>query len=185
MEQKKDWVDFKLVKAAVNMQAVLDHYNVGSLKRVGEELRGKCPIHRGEGNKKHFTVNVAKNAFKCFFQQCGAHGNVLDFVAAMEQCSIRDAALRLKEWFKIGESQSPAEQGVEEQHVAQVRRGIYHDNKGALYEVVATASGAEDFEPLVVYRELFGDYRFWVARVDAFSSTDQSAQISFALVREL
>jgi DNA primase len=184
MEQKKDWVDFKLVKAEVNMQAVLDHYNVGGLKRIGEELRGRCPIHGGDRNKNHFTVNVTKNAFKCFFSHCGAHGNVLDFVVAMERCSIRDAALMLKQWFKIGESQPPAEQSVEEQPVAQVRRGIYQDNNGALYEVVATAASAEDFESLIVYRELFGDYRFWVAPIDAFLSKEQSVQTSFALVQK-
>lgn len=185
MEKKKDWVDFKLVKAEVSMQAVLDHYNIGGLKRVGEELRGNCPIHRGGGNKKHFSVNVAKNAFKCFFADCRKHGNVLDFVAAMEQCSIRDAALLLKQWLKIGESQSQSEESVEEQQVYQVRRGIYRDSEEALYEVIGTAASTEDLEPVVVYRELFGDYRFWVAPVDAFVSTDEPEETSFALVREL
>jgi DNA primase len=36
---------------------------------------------------------VSKNAFHCF--ACQAGGNVLDFVAAMERCSVREAALRL------------------------------------------------------------------------------------------
>jgi DNA primase len=35
---------------------------------------------------------------------CAAGGTVLDFVAAMEQCSIREAALRLQQWFGIGGS---------------------------------------------------------------------------------
>ncbi|HZJ46789.1 MAG TPA: hypothetical protein VFD63_23635 [Pyrinomonadaceae bacterium] len=34
-----------------------------------------------------------------------ARGNVLDFVSAMEHCSVRDAALRVKEWFQLGESE--------------------------------------------------------------------------------
>jgi hypothetical protein len=28
-------------------------------------------------------------------------GNVLDFIARMERCSIRDAAVRLREWFAL------------------------------------------------------------------------------------
>jgi DNA primase len=80
-----EWVDFRIIKAAVTMQMVLDRYSI-TLKKSGHELRGKCPIHRGSNNK-HFTANVSKNVFKCFFEQCAAHGNVLDFVAAMEQCS--------------------------------------------------------------------------------------------------
>src|ERR1051326_1062536 len=102
---KSKWVDFRTVKAAVTMTMVLDHYGL-ILKKSGNELRGKCPIHRGL-DKKHFTINVSKNIFKCFFAQCGAHGNVLDFVAAMEQCFVREAAMKLNDWFKVGKSGEP------------------------------------------------------------------------------
>ena len=77
---------------------VLDRYGV-VLKKSGQELRGKYPIHHGSNNK-HFTVNFSKNVFKCFYERCGAHGNVLDFVAAMEKCSVREAAIKLNEWFR-------------------------------------------------------------------------------------
>jgi DNA primase len=43
---------------------------------------------------------LGKNVFHCF--SCQAGGNVLDFVAAMERCSIREAALRLQRWFSMG-----------------------------------------------------------------------------------
>ena len=93
-----NWVDFKAVKAAVNFPAVLAHYQVNWLREKGDELRGRCPIHQGEGQNS-FHVNLSKNAFHCF--SCKAHGNVLDFVAAMEKCSVRDAAIKLAEWFPI------------------------------------------------------------------------------------
>jgi len=93
-----NWVDFKAVKAAVNFPSVLDHYQVNWLRRKGDELRGRCPIHQGEGLSS-FHVNSSKNAFHCF--SCKAHGNVLDFVAAMEKCSVRDAAIKLAEWFTV------------------------------------------------------------------------------------
>jgi DNA primase len=102
MDTQKDWVDFRLVKQAVSMQAVLDHYGINWLRKNKDELRGRCPIHKGEGERS-FHVNTLKNAFQCF--SCKARGNVLDLVAAMEQCSIRDAALKLKAWFQVGESE--------------------------------------------------------------------------------
>ncbi len=156
------WVDFKTVKERVTIQMVLDHYSVGGLTKSGNELRGKCPIHRGS-NKKHFTASVNKNIFKCFFAQCGAHGNVLDLVAAMEQCSVREAALKLNDWFKVGEASSTYEGPPDEREMVHVKLGIYTDEDGNLFEVIANAHSGEDFEALVVYRELFGDYRFFAA----------------------
>src|ERR1017187_9183698 len=101
----ENWVDFKTIKAAVSMQQVLDHYTV-KLKKAGKELRGRCPIHKGEGAES-FHANTEKNAFHCF--SCQAKGNVLDFVAAMEKCSVRDAGLRLQGWFQIsGTGEAPA-----------------------------------------------------------------------------
>jgi DNA primase len=103
-EKKENWVDFKAIKAAVTMQMVLDHYGVKKLTRLKDELRGPCPIHKGTPRGQNFSSNILKNTFKCFSQACGAHGNVLDFVAAMENCTVRDAALKLNEWFKVGDS---------------------------------------------------------------------------------
>ena len=95
---QENWVDFKAVKAAVNFPSVLAHYQVNWLKEKGDELRGRCPVHQGAGQNS-FHVNLSKNAFHCF--SCKAHGNVLDFVAAMEKCSVRDAAIKLAEWFTV------------------------------------------------------------------------------------
>ena len=102
MEPEKQWVDFRVVKDAVTMEMVLDHYGVNWLRKKGAELVGRCPIHEGEGERT-FHVNVDKNAFNCF--SCHKRGNVLDFVAAKEGCTVRDAALQLAEWFNVGMSQ--------------------------------------------------------------------------------
>jgi len=100
-----NWVDFKTVKAAVSMQMLLDHYQINWLRKSSGELRGRCPIHKGDGQSA-FHVNLTKNAFNCF--SCQARGNVLDFVAAMEQCSVRDAALKLKHWYSISDGAAAA-----------------------------------------------------------------------------
>jgi len=101
-----NWVDFKAVKSAVTMRMVLDRYQVNWLRKKGEELQGRCPIHQGEGQDT-FHISLAKNAFHCF--SCKARGNVLDFVAAMENCTVREAALKLRQWFSIAAARSPSQ----------------------------------------------------------------------------
>ena len=87
------WVHFQAVKASVSLAAVLRAYGVNELRaRRPGQLEGRCPIHGGQ-RADAFHASLTKNAFHCF--ACQAHGNVLDFVAAMEHCSIRQAALRL------------------------------------------------------------------------------------------
>lgn len=183
-----NWVDFKKVKEGVNIEMVLDHYGVKGLRQTGDELRGRCPIHKGSGQResKNFTVNIRKNAFKCFSQGCGAHGNVLDFVTAMERCSVRDAALKLQEWFGVGDNPTSASEDDQAGHeVIVVLRGIYSNQDGALYEVLTTATSAEDFERLVVYRELFGDYQVWIAPSENFATLESLGQPEFTLVKAL
>jgi DNA primase len=95
----RGWVDFGAVKQAVSLEAVLRHYQVPGLRKRGHQLVGRCPIHRGQRDDS-FRASLSKNAFHCF--ACQAGGNVLNFVAAMEQCSIRQAAVWLQRWFSVG-----------------------------------------------------------------------------------
>lgn len=86
------WVDFAAIKQSVPLAPLLRWYQV-RLRRSGrDQYRGGCPIHRGEGHDA-FHANLTKNVFHCF--SCGARGTVLDFVAAMDRCSLREAALKL------------------------------------------------------------------------------------------
>lgn len=88
------WVSFAEVKRRVRLHQVLQSYGVDWLRRSGsDQYRGRCPIHQGQGQEA-FHANLARDMFHCF--ACGAGGNVLDFVSAMESCSMRDAALRLQ-----------------------------------------------------------------------------------------
>ena len=95
-----EWVDFKDVKAKVSMETVLSHYDV-RLRRVGaDEFRGRCPLptHSSTNSNDSFSVSFTRNAWSCQSASCIAArsgrlgGNVFDFVAEMERCSIREAA---------------------------------------------------------------------------------------------
>ena len=92
----REWVDFAEIKRRIPLERVLRSYGVDWLRRSGvDQYRGRCPIHRGQG-KEAFHANLKRGIFHCF--ACGAGGNVLDFVAAMEGSSIREAALRLQDY---------------------------------------------------------------------------------------
>ncbi len=103
------WVDFKAVKQTVSMEMAVACYGV-MMRRVNRSyLRGRCPLptHRSKRSNRTFIVNTDKNAWACHSDSCArardGHigGNVLDFVAVMESCSLRHAALRLQEWFVV------------------------------------------------------------------------------------
>lgn len=134
MESK--WVDFKEVKAAVSLEMVLARYNI-ALRRVNREsLRGACPLpsHSSKGEQS-FGVHTSKNVWACQSASCVKSrqgrrgGNVLDFVAVMEGCTIRDAALKLANWFNVsdGGRASPPDKKMKpaasEQLVAERKEG--------------------------------------------------------------
>ncbi len=103
------WVDFKAVKSAVPMEAVLARYAVKVYRANKDHVRGKCPLpsHTSAVSKLSFVVNTTKNVWSCKSESCVAAregktgGNVLDFVALMEGCSIREAAEKLASWFGV------------------------------------------------------------------------------------
>lgn len=89
-------VNFAAIKQGVRMEAVLRHYQVNHLKGRGDRYRGRCPIHQGDG-REAFHVDVKRKIFHCF--SCGAGGDVLDLVALLDKCTLREAAGHLKDWF--------------------------------------------------------------------------------------
>ncbi len=90
------WVDFAAIKQSVPLAPLLRRCQV-KLRRSGpDQYRGCCPIHGGRGQDA-LHANLTRHVFHCF--SCGAGGSVLDFVAAMEGCDLREAALRLRHAF--------------------------------------------------------------------------------------
>src|ERR1700690_3909365 len=100
------WIEFAAIKHRVPLQAVLEHYRIGELRRSGKSrLRGRCPLHAGEG-RETFHADTAAQVFHCF--SCGAGGAVLDLVAAVENGSVRQAGEKLGGWKGRG---APADHG--------------------------------------------------------------------------
>ena len=96
----------------------LDHYGI-RLRHAGPNtLRGKCPLpaHASKTSTESFTATLSKGVggvWACQSQSCiktrgRVGGNVLDFVAAMEKCSIRDAAIKLQTWFLVPAAGKPS-----------------------------------------------------------------------------
>lgn len=113
-------MDFKAVKQAISIKMALAHYGV-MVRRIDNcYLRGRCPLptHASKRSNQSFIVNTEKNVWACHSDSCVASrggcagGNVLDLVAAMESCSLRNAALKLQDWFAVTATPSPKEHVV-------------------------------------------------------------------------
>jgi hypothetical protein len=119
------WVDFAAIKRSVDIEQVLDHYRV-RLKRVRKDyLRGLCPLptHGSGQSRVSFGVDTGRNVWACHSASCcqarqgQVGGNILDLVACMEACSVREAALRLRTW-----SDASGEIGLPDQLVSKGKR---------------------------------------------------------------
>ena len=111
---KSSFVDFKAVKAAIHIEQVLQHYGLSDrFKKSGDSLSGPCPIHKGS-NPTQFRVSISKNIWNCF-SKCKHGGNVLDFIARMENVSIHAAAVKAIEWFQLDPEEMSANSGEDVQ----------------------------------------------------------------------
>jgi len=123
-----DWVSFDEIKKKVSLKMVIERYGWQLRPGGPHVLRGKCPLptHRSEESKESFIATLDKGtggAWSCHSNSCAAArggrkgGNVLDLVAAVEKCSIRDAAIKLQLWFLVpaaGQHEPPAKQPDEQ-----------------------------------------------------------------------
>lgn len=117
-----DWVSFDEIKKTVTLAMVIERYGWHFRKGGVEILRGKCPLpsHSSQESKESFIATLNKGtggAWSCHSNSCAASrggrrgGNVLDLVAAVENCSVREAAIKLQTWFLVpvaGQSRDPA-----------------------------------------------------------------------------
>jgi hypothetical protein len=179
-----NWVSYRDIKDQVTFTMVFEHYALldDAEHPKPDELAIRCPFH--DSGARTLKANDAKHGFQCFAPDCGKKGNVIDFVAFMEEQSFRQAALLLHDWFMkpalgrppkargrkpadyVAETpeapRSPAaETAVEAQALppaaAAKGRGYMREVEARLHELIA----ADDTEALIkwVKEELLASYR--------------------------
>jgi len=79
--------ELERLKREVSIERLVEARGV-ELRRVGKDLRGRCPIH-GPDEDPSFSVDPVRNVFHCF--GCGAKGSVIDLVMALEGVTFRHA----------------------------------------------------------------------------------------------
>jgi len=146
MPTSTNWIDFRAIRQGVTMKEILARYGVQLRQVHPEVLRGKCPLPSHSSKSAYsFIVQTRKNLWSCHSSSCaGARngrigGNVLDFVAAMENCSLRDAAGRIVGWFDNPIRKQPvAPPRVGQPDLAEEGQGSNPALKFALHGIEAT-----------------------------------------------
>jgi DNA primase len=102
-------VVFSEIKRLVSMDMVLGRYGIETRKVNGVQLRANCPLpsHTGK-SERTFCVNVDANVWCCKSDTCQGDrrkngGDVIEFVARMESCTLREAGEKIAEWFAIAD----------------------------------------------------------------------------------
>ncbi len=147
-----DYVDFKLVKAEVSVEAVASRYGVALRRTNGSHERGKCPLptHPAGEDAKSFSINVSKQVWICHSTACAKArlgkkgGDVIELVAVMESCSLRDAGLKLASWYglemnsdrQVSASESKVDQDDSQAVAPPSTVGDKHDRYG-IYDPLA------------------------------------------------
>ena len=96
------FIDFAHLKTQLTMAQLLDQLGLlGRLRGSGRQRKGPCPLHRGDGRGRTFSVNLDKNVFHCFDAACGKKGDVIDLWASVNGMSLRQAAIDLVHTFHL------------------------------------------------------------------------------------
>ena len=88
-------IDFRQLRASVTMAEVLELLGFAVVSRMGDQVRGACPLHGSSNAGKHrsFSAHLGRNTFQCF--KCGASGNHLDLWIKATKQPVYEAALDL------------------------------------------------------------------------------------------
>lgn len=86
---------FEFVKSQVTLESVASAYV--QLKPAGAYLKGSCPFH--SETDASFTISVEKKIYYCF--GCHAHGDVIAFVAQIDNCGQKEAVNKLIEQYQL------------------------------------------------------------------------------------
>ena len=96
-------IDFAHLKQQLPLARVLEHlgWSARLARGDGAQRRCACPIHRGDGRGRTFSVNLDANVFHCFAKECGAKGDAIDLWSALHHLTLREAAIDLVQTFQL------------------------------------------------------------------------------------
>jgi DNA primase len=111
-------LDFEKIKTTAKLTDVLARYKI-ALRFKGDYAVCVCPLptHKKDDSSKSFSINLAGNYWRCFSDSCNANnggrrgGDVINFVALMEGCKEKEAALKLAIWYGKEKAPTHTEQG--------------------------------------------------------------------------
>jgi DNA primase len=87
-------IDYREARERLRLAAVLDLLGFEPCTRLGEQVRGPCPVHRSRTpTSRSFAAHLGKNVWHCF--SCAAGGNALDLWAAVTRQPLHAAVLDL------------------------------------------------------------------------------------------
>lgn len=111
---RSEMLDFQKIKE-IKLTDVLARYKIAMRFKTDYAVCAcPLPIHKKGDTAKSFSVNLRGNYWVCFSDSCNATnggkrgGDVINFVALMENCRERDAAEKLAEWYGITETKGPS-----------------------------------------------------------------------------
>lgn len=108
---------FIFIKSHLSIQDVVGEY--ATLHRAGAYLKSRCPFHHEKTGS--FTVSPDRGIFYCF--GCHTGGDLITFIAKMENCSPLEAAQFLAERYQI---QLPADlEKTEQTHTKEQKKQHY------------------------------------------------------------
>lgn len=102
-------LDFAEIKRISLVEVVSGRYKI-PLRYRGDHAMAPCPLptHKDGDKGRSFSINIPGNYWRCFSNSCVANnrdrrgGDVINFVALMENCREKDAAQKLADWYGVG-----------------------------------------------------------------------------------
>jgi len=99
----------------IPIDQVLARYGVKLRPAGPHTLYGACPLptHTSRQSRESFSVNLSRRVWACHSASCMAArggrigGHAIDLVAIMERCGLRQAGLRLQDWFGVRATDPP------------------------------------------------------------------------------
>ena len=90
LKSKRPPLNFAAFKSQLSIAEVLRSHNWKERTSRGQQLRGPCPIHKGDETDRSFAVHVGQNTYCC--HSCQSKGNALDLLVALSDQSLHEAA---------------------------------------------------------------------------------------------